>query len=292
MRVALRVEVYSLRGLRDGIPRLMRLFSDYQVRASFFFPFGRDLGGLMPLRSWRARRHVGARAALYGTLLPAPALMHESVRLMRLAHQNGHDVGLFGGAPAVWQQRLANAPADWTAAELAKAWEAYEQVFDDDLPGALATPDWQTNPALIAAMTPQRFRYTSMTRGRMPYRPILQGARSDVIEIPTTLPTVDEMLQQPQVDAGNVHEFLYAESQHVRPAGHVFTLSAEREGGDRLPLMEKLLVMWRGQEGSVRALQDMFKDLNADTVPRHQVGWARTDGAARYQATQSIEVPA
>ncbi|MCB1724011.1 MAG: deacylase [Gammaproteobacteria bacterium] len=292
MRVALRVEVHTLHGLGEGVPRLMRLFSDYQVRASFFFPFGRDLSGREPLSAWRARRHIGRAALLYGTLLPAPRLGEQSARLMRLAASNGHDVGLLGGSPLLWRRRLANAGDGWVAAQLHAAWRACNDVMPDQGPAALATPAWQTAPAVLGAVNAERFRYTSMTRGRMPYLPLLQGVRSDVVEIPTTLPTVDEMLRQPGVDTTNVHEYLYAESQHVRPAGHVFSLTAEREGGDRFALLEKLIVMWKGQEGSVRALQDVLHDLQPSTLPRHQVGWAIPQGGDAYQATQSIEVPA
>lgn len=290
MRVALRVGVHSLRGLRNGVPRLMRLFSDFQVRASFFFPFGRDLSGLAPVLSWRARHRIGRAATFYGTLLPAPDLAGESTRLIRLAASNGHDVGVFGGSPVSWRRRLVAASGQWVQGQVEAARYAAADVLDDDTPLALATPAWQTNPALLDSVSAGGFSYTSTTRGLMPYLPVLLGHQTDVVEIPTTLPTIDEMLQQPSVELHNVHEFLYAESQHIRPAGHVFSLSAEREGDDRFDVFEKLLVMWKGQEGSVRALLDVLKDIDINTIPRHQVGWQIPPGGTVHQATQSVEV--
>mgnify|MGYP000497118404 CR=1 FL=1 len=62
MRVALRVEVNSLRGLRQGVPNLIRLFSEYQVRASFFFPLGHDHAGRRPISTWRNRSRLGLSA--------------------------------------------------------------------------------------------------------------------------------------------------------------------------------------------------------------------------------------
>ena len=41
------------------------------------------------------------------------------------------------------------------------------------------------------------------------------------------------------VSEDNAHEFLYAASRRVLPAGHVYTLRAEREGVELLPLMER-----------------------------------------------------
>ena len=291
MRIAIRVEVSTERGLRLGVPALMRLFSTYQVRATFFFPLGRDASGRRPWRAWRARRPLGLGAVVRGTLIPAADLVNESMRLLNVASGNGHDVGLFGGSPSAWADRLAYAGTTWVEAEWQGVLERFENA-GGQLPVAFATPEWQTNPELVGRIAPTRVRYTSMTRGRMPYRPVLQGKRSDVPEIPTTLPTVDEMLRQPGVSMANVHEYLYAESQHVVPAGHVFAASAEREGQDRLELMEKLLVMWKSQEGSVRALADLLAQVDVETLPRHRVGWATPDGAERAMATQSLEVPA
>lgn len=289
MRVALRVEARTLRGLRDGMPNLMRLFSTFQVRASFFFPLGRDRSGRHPLATWRQRRQLGAAAMLYGTLLPAPWLRADALKLLRTARDNGHDVGSFGLSPIEWSDHLAHADDAWVSDQLMRLRGDLEGL-DDGLPCALATPQWQTGPALLRVLAPDDWRYTSMTRGRMPYVPMSQGVRSRVPEIPTTLPTVNEMLHHPGVTDANVHEYLYAESRRLLPAGHVFAVSAEREGLDRLKLMEKLLVMWKGQDGTLRALDDVLKDIDMDSLPCHQVGWATPPGGDNAMATQSVQV--
>jgi hypothetical protein len=291
MRVALRVEAGTARGLRRGIPNLMRLFSTYQVRASFFFPFGRDLSGRRPWQTWRARRRLGLAALTYGTLLPGPDLGGEAVRLSRLALENGHDVGLCGLSTLEWAYRMPHADADWVREQLAELLDVCRRA-DLSLPTALATPGWQTHPALLEELRPGRFRYTSMTRGKLPYLPVSQGVQSPVPEIPVTLPTVAELLRQPGVNRANVHEYLYAESRRILPAGHVFALSAEHEGLDGIELMEKLLVMWKGQDGAVRALDDVVREIDAATLPHHRIGWAAPDGGGFALATQGVQVPA
>ena len=89
-----------------------------------------------------------------------------------------------------------------------------------------------------------------------------------------------------------MHEYLYAESRHLLPAGHVFAASAEREGIELLGLMEKLLVMWKGQDGSVRALGDVLKEIDLATLPHHLVGWGELEGRTAAVAMQSVQVPA
>jgi peptidoglycan/xylan/chitin deacetylase (PgdA/CDA1 family) len=291
MRVALRVEVNSLRGLRQGVPNLMRLFSEFQVRASFFFPLGHDLAGRHLSTAWRDRRLLGLSALAYGTLLPAPSLGKEGAELMAAARANGHEVGLFGLSPLPWARRLAHADASWVRQQCDRMWSSY-LAFDGVTPSALATPGWQVNPTLFESLSERRFRYSSLSRGKFPYYPVLQGARSSIPEIPTTLPTVDELLQLPGISTDNVHEYLYAESRHLLPAGHVFAASAEHEGLQRLPLMEKLLVMWKGQDGAVRALGDVLAEIDLATLPHHQIGWGEVEGGRGPMAMQSIEVPA
>ena len=291
MRVALRVEVNSLRGLRLGVPNLMRLFSEYQVRASFFFPLGHDYAGRSPVSTWRERRRLGLSALAYGTLMPAPALGTEAIDLMAAVRANGHELGLFGLSPLHWSRRLAHADEAWIGRQCEALWSSYLEL-GGVAPSALATPGWQVNPSLLSALTAARYRYSSITRGKLPYLPMLQGVRSAVPEIPTTLPTVEELLRQPGVSIDNVHEYLYAESRHVLPAGHVFAASAEREGIEQLGLMENLLVMWKGQDGSVRAVGDVLNDIDQATLPRHQVGWGKLEGNPNPVAMQSVQVPA
>lgn len=290
MRIALRVEVNTLRGLREGVPRLMRLFSEFQVRASFFFPMGPDDAGRWLLRTWPQRQAFGLTSLLRGTLLPAPNLAEAGRDLIAAAVDNGHEVGMFGGSPHAWRARLAHADEAWTRTEWQQMLTTFEAV-GGAFPAPLATPGWQSSPHLVRQLSADRLSFSSCTRGRYPFLPVSQGRRARVPEVPTTLPTVDELLRSDGVSEDNVHEFLYAESRRVLPAGHVYTLRAEREGMALLPLMEKLLVMWKGYDGSVRALGDLLREIDLDTLPVHQVGWGTPDGADEAMAMQSIQVP-
>lgn len=288
MRVALRVEVNSLRGLREGIPNIMRLFHEYQVRATFFFPLGFADEGLSPHYVWRHRRTRGWGPLLQGALKPAGSFVDEATEQIVRARENGHEVGVFGLSPRVWA-RLGYLGEDRVARECETLWESVSSLYgDDDVP--LATPEWQSSPALIADLRRRRCAYSSTTRGRFPFLPLLQGQDNQVVEIPTTLPTADELLASEGVNEDNVHEFLFADSRRLLPAGHVYAASAEREGLDLYPLLEKMLVMWRGQSGSIGALGDMLKEMDAASVPTHRVGWDTPAGATRAMAAQSLPV--
>ena len=291
MRIALRVEIGSMRGLREGIPNLLRLFGQYRVRASFFFPLGRDLSGWQPLTTWRGRRRLGLAALAYGTLVIAPSLARSAAGHMAAARAEGHEIGLLGLSPQYWARQLAHADNVRVERETADLWARYLDL-GGQAPSALATPCWQVHPALLAALSARRYRYSTLTRGRFPYYPVLQGVRSGIPEVPTTLPTASELLRQKGVTYDNLHEFLYAESRHLLPAGHVYSASAEREGLDMLPLMERLLVMWRGQQGMLRPLGAMLEELDSAGLPCHQVGWGKVLGGQGPMAMQSVRLPA
>jgi hypothetical protein len=291
MRVALRVEVRTLRGLQQGVPNLLRLFGDYQVRASFFFALGRDLSGRSPFSAWRDRADLGLSRLAYGTLMVGPSLASAADAPMAQARDKGHEVGLLGLSPQSWARRLAYAEADWVEHQCARLWERFA-ASGLEAPCSFATPDWQVHPRLFRELTPTRYRYSTLTRGKLPYFPMLQGVRSPIPEIPTTLPTVDELLRRPGVAMDKVHEHLYTQSQRLRPAGHVFAASAEREGLSRLGLMEKMLVMWKAQGGSVHALGDLLREIDPATLPHHQIGWSTVADGAAPVAMQSLQVPA
>ena len=83
MNLALKVDVDTYRGTRDGVPRLVELMKKYQAGATFLFSLGPDHTGRAIKRIFRpgffrkVRRtsvvsHYGPVTLLYGTVLPGP----------------------------------------------------------------------------------------------------------------------------------------------------------------------------------------------------------------------------
>lgn len=291
MRVALRIEVGTSRGLREGVPNLLRLLDRYRVRASFFFALGHDDSGRDPITILRHPRAFGLSSLGNGVLWSGPSLVTRAAQTIRDAVRAGHEVGVCGLSPVTWRRRLAHAEAGWVEEQLGEVHERAAELFGRER-YPFATPNWQINPSLFPQLTPGRCPFTTMTRGKVPYFGVLQGQRTQVPELPTTLPTVDEMIRLESIGEDDVHGYLYAASQRVLPAGHVFAARAEFEGIVRLALFEKILVMWRRQDGAVRALGDTLRELADEGLPCHRIGWAVPPGGSQAMATQSVEVPA
>jgi undecaprenyl phosphate-alpha-L-ara4FN deformylase len=292
MKIALRVCVNSLQGALKGLPNLLRLFDTYQVQASFFFALGPDMSG----RGWSSRclqpwyPHLDLSSRLYGLLLPPPNISRRAAVVMRSVAEAGHETGLLCHDRHAWVSRAAFADKAWTERQVMQGVEDFEHVFQAP-PIAFAAAGWQVNPHLLQLEQTLAFDYASDVRGKSAFLPVLQGVTSSCPQLPTTLPLLGDLLRAGNgITAENAHEYLYAESQYIAPHGHVYSLDAEMEGLAFLPLMEKLLVMWRGYGGGLTSLGDLNNDIQTDSLARHQIGWSREESGACHVATQSVPV--
>jgi undecaprenyl phosphate-alpha-L-ara4FN deformylase len=259
-RIGLKVDVDTLRGTREGVPRLMKLFKKLGVDATFYFSVGPDNTGRAMRRVFRkgfaqkvARtsvlKHYGLKTLLYGVLLPGPDIGRGAGTVMRSAHAAGFEVGLHTYDHVRWQDYVANATPAWTRVEFERGLKAFEQVFGF-LPQSHAAAGWQINTHGLELEHEYGLRYASDTRGGPPFLPMLGEAVSVCPQLPTTLPTFDEMLGVDGIDESTIAEAVFRLSAAAADAPladnlQVFTLHAELEGMLLLDSFESLLVKWR-----------------------------------------------
>ncbi|AKH19565.1 hypothetical protein AAY24_03435 [Sedimenticola thiotaurini] len=277
MRVALRIEVGSEKGAREGVPALLRLLDEHQVKATFFFSLGPDysrypFGDQIPRL---VRRH-----------LPAPLISKRCRSNLLAVADAGHDIGIASYTASDWHQDVAFQSADWTYSELAFACEAFTDLFGK-APHCFAALGWQVNPHLFSEEEELGFDFASDVRGQHIFLPESQGVSSNCPQIPTTLPTLDELLAQEGIDEENLHQYLYAACQRIMPNGEVFSLSAEREGIELLEVFERLLVMWKGGQWEIKSLGELYNSIADAPLKRHLVGWGTVYGRAEHIAIQS-----
>src|ERR671923_2601801 len=117
IQLAIKVDVDTWIGLKEGIPNLLALFQRYAVPASFFIAFGPDNSGKAIRRifkrgflskMWRtnAVRIYGLKTLLCGTLLPPPVIGDMAPELLRALVGEGHELGIHGDDHVLWQERL------------------------------------------------------------------------------------------------------------------------------------------------------------------------------------------
>ena len=294
MKLALKVDVDTWHGTRDGVPRLVELLRRHGAGATFLFSLGPDHTGRAMKRVFRKNflskvsrtsvlRHYGLRTLLYGTLLPGPDIGRRGVSTLRAVRAAGFEVGVHCWDHVRWQDGVAQADADWTEREMRRARERFTSIFRQ-LPKTWGAAGWQTNRH-AAWVEEQDCDYASDTRGRGPFRPMWDGVAVGCPQLPTTLPTLDELIGREGIDEGNVAMHLLGLT--ARPCPHVFTAHAELEGGALLDAFDALLRGWKEQGYELVALRSLFESLDLAQLPRHDVVYGEIPGRSGKVALQA-----
>ena len=258
-RIGLKVDVDTLRGTREGVPRLAALFKKLAVDATFYFSVGPDHTGRAIRRVFRkgfaqkvARtsvlKHYGLKTLLYGVLLPGPDIGRKAGTVMRSVHDAGFEVGLHTFDHVRWQDHVAGASEAWTRIEFERGMSAFERVFGF-FPKSHAAAGWQVNAHALELEREYGLGYASDTRGYAPFWPMLKAERSTCPQLPTTLPTFDELLGRDGIDESKIADAVFRLSENNAGASgenlQVFTLHAELEGMLLLGAFESLLRKWQ-----------------------------------------------
>jgi len=277
MKLALKIDAASFRGTLVGVPRLVEALRRANAQATFCFNLGPDrsgrrLGALLgsSRRGASALRRYGLAALFYGTLLPAPDLGHRCTDILRGVRDAGFDAGVLGWDAAAWQRQARSATPAWTERQMRRAVAHYEKLFGET-PKVHAAAGWQMNPHALRLTQRLGYGFASDSRGTHPFVPVWNAEVVLCPQLPTTLPTLDELLDREGCTVDNVHERLLALSADAPPTGHVYTVQAELEGQPLLPVFEKLLEGWRRQGYEIVSLGGLLESIDASRLPRHEV---------------------
>ncbi len=168
-----------------------------------------------------------------------------------------------------------------------KAWEAFFSACQRR-PQTIGAAGWQLNRHVLALEEELGLDYASDVRGREPFFPSMQAVKSNCIQIPTTLPTLDEIIGTDGIDSSDCWKFILKKSQDSLPHGHVFTLHAELEGMKLISVMTSLLQHWQSAGVEFYTLKQLHDSLDKSTLPRHSIEWGEVDGRSGLLAVQGF----
>ena len=281
MKLALKIDVDTYRGTREGVPRLVEMLQRFEAHATFLFSLGPDHTGRAIKRAFRPGfmtkvsrtsvvEHYGVKTLLYGTLLPGPDIGRSCADILRATRDAGLEVGIHSWDHVRWQDTAEHADAEWTRSEMQRAIDRYADIFGCE-PKTHGAAGWQMNAHAMRLTQRLGFDYCSDTRGHCPFIPVQRAEIVACPQLPTTLPTLDELIGRESITVQNVHEYLLGVTQVVPEAGHVFTLHAELEGMRLAPVFERLLAGWREQGYELTTTHEVLENLNLDGLPRCEV---------------------
>lgn len=248
--IAFKVDVDTEIGTRLGVPKLVHLFEKHHLPATFFFSLGPDHTGRSIFRIFQkgflkkvARTKVasvyGFRTLLNGTLLPGPKIGKVHRDLLSDVKIRGFEVGIHAFDHSKWQNKALKMSREEIAQEFSRAILIFEDIFQSQ-PMSAAAPGWIANANTLAVYDQANFQYGSDCRGRIPFIPKVGNQVFKTLQIPTTLPTLDELVGKENLPLEKIsdHYLSLIEQNNF----NVMTIHAELEGGKYSAWFEELLV--------------------------------------------------
>ncbi|MFL6673971.1 MAG: polysaccharide deacetylase family protein [Massilia sp.] len=296
--LVLKIDVDTYRGTKEGVPNLVRMLQRHQAQATFLFSLGPDHTGWALRRALRPGffqkvsrtsvvEHYGVKTLMYGTLLPGPDIGVKAAAEMRAVRDAGFECGIHTWDHVLWQDNVRTRDANWTTRMMAQAESRYRDVFAKP-PRTHGAAGWQMNQHALARHDAAGYRFASDGRAQLrddgalldpaagPYR--LPGAQC--IQMPTTLPTLDELLGREiggrTITTANIADHLLALTQDRRD--HVYTLHAELEGQKLAPIFEQLLAGWKAQGYQLASMADYYEKIKDVPLPEYPASWGEVPG--------------
>lgn len=235
---SIKIDVDTERGTRIGVPQLAALLKELSIPATFYFSLGQDNTGRALKRIFRRgflakvqRTSVvsvyGIRTLLNGILLPGPYIGKKHEDIILKVYEDGFSVGIHCNDHVKWQDGVATMDEIAIAAEFQKAKDEFKRIFGFSAQSA-AAPGWQANQKTLTVYDNSNLLYASDCRGYSPFFPCINNVVFKTLQIPTTLPTLDELIGLPEFPTEKLSEHYFSLLRDDRP--NVMTIHAELEG--------------------------------------------------------------
>jgi len=303
-KIALKVDVDTLRGTQEGVPNLGRLLKQYDLKATFLFSLGPDHTGWALKRVFRPGflkkvsrtsvvEHYGLKTLLYGVLLPGPDIGRKAANAMRAIDQAGHETGIHTWDHVAWQDAVRDRDPQWTQAQMQKSWDRFVEIFGHP-PVTYGAAGWQMNETAFEQLDQWGIRYSSDGRSEpnlMPYRLALPSGKAKHVQYPTTLPTFDELIGVDGASELDAAKQILAITQS-NPNDQVFTLHAELEGQKLLPVFESLIRGWLEQGHDLVTMGELHQSWEAtkqlDKIAVLPLTWAEIPNRSGELIVQTL----
>jgi undecaprenyl phosphate-alpha-L-ara4FN deformylase len=221
------------------VPRLLEIMDQAGIRGTFYFSMGPDNSGkairriftrkgfLQKMLRTGAPSAYGIKTMLYGTLLPAPQIGQSFPDILRMTKGQGHETGVHCWDHVHWHDHLPRLSPAQVAGELGKATSLFREILGEET-ATTAAPGWTVSASSLELQDSMRLSHCSDSRGYAPFYPVFAGKRYATLQIPSTWPTMDEILGSDGIDATNINDFYLSK---LREGLNVHTIHAEMEGG-------------------------------------------------------------
>jgi peptidoglycan/xylan/chitin deacetylase (PgdA/CDA1 family) len=188
--------------------------------------------------------------------------------VLRATAAAGHETGIHCYDHVYWQDNVAERGAEWTRRQFTRAVDAYREAFGT-APRSHCAAGWQANAHLLELEDEFGFAYASDCRGTGPFLPVMDGYAATCPQLPTTLPTLDELVGVDGMDVRGAVDRILDMTATPPPAGaHVYTLHAELEGQQFAGEFMRLVDTWRARGHRIVTMAELRRQLDPARLPR------------------------
>jgi undecaprenyl phosphate-alpha-L-ara4FN deformylase len=293
---SLKIDVDTERGTKERVANLLSLFSELNIPATFLFSLGPDNTGRALKRIFRPgflkkvlRSNVismySFKTLLNGVLWPGPRIAKRHADIMRKTKEQGHEVGIHCYDHIYWQDNVHKISREKVLEEFQKACDEFTTVFQTK-PLTAGAAGWQANANSLAAYDKANLLYASDSRGIYPFYPQIRGHVYKTIQIPTTLPTLDELLGRPEYPEEKLIEYYLSLLNPELP--NIFTMHAEIEGMAKLKWFKEFLIALQKKGVNFKKMDDIAHDIlkYPDRIPINNFVQGKVEGRSGTLAVQ------
>jgi undecaprenyl phosphate-alpha-L-ara4FN deformylase len=275
--VGLRIDVDTELGFSHGVPSILELLHRLGVHGTFFIVTGHDI----PLRTLRRGLYedgfIKRVYSLSGGFLKGGFLRRDhSIRgIIKDLLKEKQEIGLHGYYHFKWQNHMQNWSNVRIDSELRRGIGNFSYLTGFS-PRSFAVPGWVTKEEVFLLEQKYRFDYCSDTRGVFPFYPLCGGRKIGTLQIPVTMPTLDEL-----ISLGDPESLLEIE---MKDRG-VYCAHAEFEGMMYRVLFERFLKA--NIDKGYRFVSLVEIKRNTVSAPSFPVEYRRISGRTNVIAVQA-----
>lgn len=300
-KIGLRIDVDTFRGTRLGVPNLVRIMKFHDVRGTFFFSVGPDNMGrnlwrlLRPSFLWKMLRTKAASLygwdiILRGTFFQGAIIGQKLADIIRNTADCGHEVGLHEWDHYRWQRHLDSMSGDEIRDSIKRGVDMLTKILGSP-PCCSAAPAWKTNPSALLAKQQHPFTYNSDCRGNEIFFPIVDDKPLSQLQIPSTLPTYDEIIGRDGVTNENYNQRLI---EQIKPnALNVLTIHAEVEGIVCMKMFSQFIELCKDQNYQLVPLGELIVSGEGRTdsfsAPKRKIIRGSLPGRSGWVSLQDID---
>jgi peptidoglycan/xylan/chitin deacetylase (PgdA/CDA1 family) len=214
---------------------------------------------------------------MHGLLLPGPEIAKKNQELLRRIVDEGHELGIHGYDHVYWHDHIKGFDRKRTEKEIDTLLKVYRELTGVDT-RSFAAPGWMINPYVLRCFQEKGLAYSSDTRGAAPFYPEMAGEKFKILQIPTTLPTLDEVVGIAGTDVPTLTEY-YLKS--LTDGLNILTIHTEIEGKRWMGFLEGFIEGTLERGFTCKRLIDIANEYKENPhVPVCRIEYGFVDGRA------------